>query len=145
MDEGVRVARRGHDVLSDIPLFSELSKRHLRRLGDLMEEQRFHEGANIVSEGDDGDSLYIIVEGQAGVIRGGRRVDRLLPGDFFGEVSLLDGGPRTATVTADTPLVVLAMHRRPFARMVEKEPEIAVKILIALARRFRFMQRPLAG
>jgi CRP-like cAMP-binding protein len=110
-----------------------------------MEEERFHEGAKVVSEGDQGDSLYIIVEGQASVIRGGRRVDNLLPGDFFGEVSLLDGGPRTATVTADTPLVVLAMNRKPFARMLEQEPEIAVKILISLARRFRYMQRSLAG
>jgi protein phosphatase len=135
------VTKRGLDVLSAMPLFSDLSKRHLRRLGDLMEEERFHDGASVVKEGEEGDSLYVIVEGQAKVKRGGRTVDRLLPGDVFGEVSLLDGGPRTATVEAETPFVVLAIHREPFRKMLQQEPDIAVKILSSLARRFRLMQR----
>ena len=135
------MARSGHVLLSEIPLFSQLSKRHLRRVGDLLEEERFHEGAPVVKEGEEGDSLYVIAEGEAKVIRGNRTVDRLLPGDFFGEVSLLDGGPRTATVQADTPLAVLMIRRRPFVRMLEQEPEIAFKILTALARRFRRIQR----
>jgi CRP/FNR family transcriptional regulator, cyclic AMP receptor protein len=139
------VGKRGHDVLSDVPLFSELSKRHLRRVADLMEEERFHEGAAVVEEGDQGDSLYVILEGQADVVRGKRTVDHVLPGDFFGEISLLDGGPRTATVRAATPLVVLAIRRKPFSHMLQQEPEIAVKVLSALARRFRVMQRSLAG
>jgi CRP/FNR family transcriptional regulator, cyclic AMP receptor protein len=145
MPRGVRVAKRGHDVLSDVPLFSELSKRHLRRVAELMEEEQFPEGAAVVEEGDQGDSLYVIIEGQADVVRGKRTVDHLLPGDFFGEVSLLDGGPRTATVTAATPLTLFAIRRKPFSRMLQQEPEIAVKILTALTRRFRTMQRSLAG
>jgi len=135
------VSNRGRDILMGVPLFSDLSKRHVRRIADLMEEQRFHEGANVVREGEEGDSLYVLVEGQADVIRGDRTVDRLLPGDFFGEISLLDGGPRTATVTADTPITVLTISRGPFTRMLGQEPEIAVKILSALARRLRWMMR----
>jgi len=106
-----------------------------------MEEERYHEGASVVREGEDGDSMYVLVEGQADVVRGDRTVDRLLPGDFFGEISLLDGGPRTATIVADTPITVYAIRRDRFNRMLTQEPEIAAKILTALARRLRFMIR----
>jgi CRP/FNR family transcriptional regulator, cyclic AMP receptor protein len=135
------VSNRGRDILMSVPVFSELSKRHVKRIADLMEEERYHEGAKIVREGEDGDSMYVLVEGQADVVRGDRSVDRLLPGDFFGEISLLDGGPRTATIVADTPVTVFAIRRGPFNRMLSQEPEIAAKILTALARRLRFMIR----
>jgi CRP-like cAMP-binding protein len=135
------VANRERDILMNVPLFSELSKRHVKRVADVMEEERYHEGAKIVREGEDGDSLYVLVEGQADVVRDGRTVDRLLPGDFFGEISLLDGGPRTATIVADTPITVYAIRRGPFNRMLTQEPEIASKVLTALARRLRFMIR----
>ncbi|MFL5737986.1 MAG: cyclic nucleotide-binding domain-containing protein [Actinomycetota bacterium] len=135
------MANRGRDILMSVPLFSELSKRHVKRVADVMEEERYHEGASIVREGEEGDSMYVLVEGQADVVRDDRTVDRLLPGDFFGEISLLDGGPRTATIVADTPITVLAIRRDPFNRMLTQEPEIAVKILTALARRLRFMMR----
>jgi len=135
------VANRERDILMSVPLFSELSKRHVKRVADVMEEERYHEGAKIVREGEDGDSMYVLVEGQADVIRDDRTVDRLLPGDFFGEISLLDGGPRTATIVADTPITVYAIRRGPFNRMLTQEPEIASKVLTALARRLRFMIR----
>jgi protein phosphatase len=135
------VANRGRDILANVPLFSELSKRHLKRVAELMEEERYHEGAKVVREGEEGDSMYVLVGGQADVVRGGRTVDRLLPGDFFGEISLLDGGPRTATIVVDTPITVLAIRRGPFNRMLTQEPEIAGKILTALARRLRYMIR----
>ena len=135
------MANRGRDILMGVPLFSELSKRHVKRIADLMDEERYHEGASVVREGEDGDSMYVLVEGQADVRRGDRTVDRLLPGDFFGEISLLDAGPRTATIVADTPITVLAIRRGPFNRMLEQEPEIAARILTALARRLRLMIR----
>jgi CRP-like cAMP-binding protein len=135
------LANRGGDILANVPLFSELSKRHLKRVAELMEQERYHEGANVVHEGEEGDSMYVLVEGQADVVRGGRTVDRLLPGDFFGEISLLDGGPRTASIVADTPITVFAIRRGPFNRMLAQEPEIAGKILTALARRLRLMIR----
>jgi CRP-like cAMP-binding protein len=135
------VANRERDILMSVPLFSELSKRHVKRIAELMDEERYHEGAKIVREGEDGDSMYVLVEGQADVVRDDRTVDRLLPGDFFGEISLLDGGPRTATIVADTPITVYAIRRGPFNRMLSQEPEIASKVLTALARRLRFMIR----
>jgi protein phosphatase len=135
------VSNRGRDILSGVPLFSGLPKKHVRRIAELMDEERYHEGASIVREGEQGDSMYVVVEGQCNVVRGDRSVDRLLPGDFFGEISLLDGGPRTASIVTDTPVTVLTISRAPFAQMLEQEPEIAVKILTALARRLRFMIR----
>ncbi len=103
------------------------------------------EGASVVKEGREGDSFYVILGGQAKVVRGGRTVTHLLPGDFFGEVSLIDGGKRTATVVTETPLTTLMLGRGPFARMLEREPGIAVKMLEELAGRLRQMQRPIPG
>ena len=139
------MARRGTDALSRVPLFEDLSKRHLRRLAELMEEVSYPEGMPIVEEGEDGDSLYLVVEGEAKVMRGRRSIHRMLPGDVFGEISLLDGGPRTATVVAATPLRLLEIRRGPFRKMLRREPGITVKLLAALAKRFRRMTRSLAG
>jgi CRP/FNR family transcriptional regulator, cyclic AMP receptor protein len=124
-------------------LFSGLSTRHLRRVMDLTNEVRFMEGASVVKEGEEADSFYVIVEGQAKVLRGDSRVvSRLFPGDFFGEVSLLDGGERTASVVSETPLTMLSIERKQFRRMLEREPAIALKMLEELAARLRRMQRP---
>ena len=139
------MARGATDALARVPLFEELSSRHLRRVAELMQEVSYHDGAPVVTEGQDGDSLYMIVEGEAKVMRGKRSVDKLLPGDVFGEISLLDGGPRTATVVASTPLRLLEIRRDPFRKMLEQEPGITVKLLGALAKRFRRMSRSIAG
>ncbi len=139
------MGRRAVDVLSRVPLFSGLSTRHLRRLSDLTEEARFMEGASIVKEGEEGDSFYVILAGQAKVVgRGGRVVAHLLPGDFFGEISLIDGGKRTASVVSETPLTTLILERKRFARMLEQEPGIAAKMLEELARRLRRLEHPIS-
>src|SRR3954469_20454609 len=80
------------DVLGDVPLFSGLSKRHRRRIAALAGQQRFSEGAAIVREGARGETFYLILDGEAIVEHGGAAPLRLKPGDFFGEMSLLDGG-----------------------------------------------------
>ncbi|MGQ0669836.1 MAG: cyclic nucleotide-binding domain-containing protein [Actinomycetota bacterium] len=140
------MSRRGQHVLAHVPLFAGLSQRALRRVSDLAEEVRYMEGAPVVREGDDGDSFYVILEGQAKVVRGtGRVLTRLVPGDFFGEVSLLDGGERTATVVSETPLTMLMLGRKPFAKMLEQQPDVAVKMLEELAARLRRMERTLTG
>ncbi len=140
------MARRGVDVLSRVPLFSGLSRRQLKRIGVLAEEVHYMESASVVREGEEGDSFFVIVEGQAKVIRRDRRVlNRLLPGDFFGEISLLDGGRRTASVVSETPLTLLMLERRPFAKMLREDPGIAVKMLGELAGRLRRMERSLSG
>jgi CRP-like cAMP-binding protein len=133
-------------VLTQVPLFSGLSSRHLKRLGDLTEEQRYMEGATIVREGDIGDNFYVILEGEAKVAtKKGRVMNRLRPGDFFGEISLLDGGPRTANVVAETPMTMLALSRKAFLRVVQSEPAVAVNLLAYAAGMLRRLERPASG
>jgi CRP-like cAMP-binding protein len=140
------LAKREKEALARVPLFSGLSSRHLRRLADSMQEVRYMEGASVVKEGDEGDSFFIILQGEAKVVGpGGREVNRLRPGDFFGEISLLDGGARTATVVTETPMTMLELKRSEFLRMVEDEPDVAVKLLSHTAALLRSVERSLAG
>jgi CRP-like cAMP-binding protein len=140
------VGKREQEALARVPLFSHLSRRSLRRVADLAEEVRFMEGARVVKEGDPGDAFYAILEGQAKAVdRRGRTVNRLLPGDFFGEIALLDGGPRTATVVAETPLLVLEIRRKGFLRLLAEDPSITVKLLEHAAAMLRRLERPLSA
>ncbi|HEY7659170.1 MAG TPA: cyclic nucleotide-binding domain-containing protein [Actinomycetota bacterium] len=140
------MAERRRDVLAQVPLFSELGSRFVRRLADRMEEQRYMEGAKIVRYGDVGEIFYVILEGEAKVLNSsGRVVNRLLPGDFFGEISLLDGGPRTASVVAETPMTMLALSRKDFAAALRDEPKVAVRLLRYAALLLRRLERPQTG
>lgn len=140
------MGKREQEALARVPLFSHLSRRSLRRVADLAEEVRFMEGARVVKEGDPGDAFYAILEGQAKAVdRRGRTVNRLLPGDFFGEIALLDGGPRTATVVAETPLLVLEIRRKGFLRLLAEDPSITVKLLEHAAAMLRRLERPLSA
>ena len=140
------MAKREQEALARVPLFSGLSSRHLKRLADSMQEVRYMEGASVVKKGQEGDSFYVILQGEATVIGpGGTTVNRLQPGDFFGEISLLDGGARTATVTTETPMTMLELKRTEFLRMVEDEPDVAVKLLSHTASLLRRAERSLAG
>jgi len=136
-----KVRRRSTSALALVPLFSGLSKSHLQRLSEATEEVAFRPGATVVREGELGATLFVIVEGQATVSRGGKRLAELFPGDFFGEVSLLDQGPRTATVTADTRLVTLRLFRKVFLGLLETEAGMAEKVLIQVAGRLRDADR----
>lgn len=136
-----KIRRRSAVVLGGVPLFSSLSKRQLHRLADAADEISFRRGAKVVEEGLLGETLFVILEGQANVMRGKRKVATLLPGDFFGEVSLLDGGPRTATVVADTPLLAVRLYRKPFTKILESEPKMASQVLQTMARRLRTVER----
>ena len=99
-------------MLAGVPLFSGLPKRHLKRIGDLAETADYMAGASLVKEGTEGDAFYVIIEGLAKVVMGERTINRLMPGDYFGEISLLDGGVRTASVVSETPLKVLVIDRK---------------------------------
>lgn len=133
-------------MLSQVPLFAHLSPRHRKRLADSAKEARFMQGAKVVTQGEEGESFYVVLEGQAKVVNGGGKVlNRLLPGEFFGEISLLDGGARTATVIAETPLVTLELTRKAFRRVLADEPAVAVKLLEHSARMLRRLERPISG
>ncbi len=84
--------------------------------------------------------MFVVLSGGALVTRGGRTVARLVPGDFFGELSALDGGPRTASIVADTPMELLRLFRHTLRRVVEQEPALAMGLLEGLARRLRQVQ-----
>ena len=123
-----------------------MPSRFLRRLGDKMDEQRFMEGATIVREGEPGDTFYVVVEGEAKVKDAkGRTLSRLIPGDFFGEISLMDGGPRTATVVAETNLTALALSRKDFGALLQSEPKVTVGLLKHAAALLRRLERPATG
>jgi CRP/FNR family transcriptional regulator, cyclic AMP receptor protein len=139
------MARRDADLLARVPLFAGLPKRHLRAVAGIATEEEFPEKSTIAEEGTPGDDFYVIVEGQASVTRGGKRVARLLPGDFFGEIALLDEGPRTASVVAETPLSAMTINRKPFSALLSREPTIVLKMLEALAARLRNQERSLTG
>ncbi len=100
----------------------------------------FASGRAIVEEGEAGEALFVILTGTAVVRRAGRRVAALIPGDFFGELSALDGGPRTASIVPDTPVEVLRVFRHTLRRMVEHEPALAIGLLEGLARRLRHVK-----
>jgi len=139
------MARRDAELLARVPLFAGLSKRHLRGLAAIAREQRFDEGEAIAREGKPGDDFYVIVSGQAKVLRGKRALGRLTPGDFFGEIALLDEGPRSASVVAETPITVLTINRRPFQTALQREPSVVLKMLEELAGRLRSQERSLTG
>jgi CRP-like cAMP-binding protein len=129
------------DPLVSVPLFSGLSRRELKRCGQVAKSVSFDAGDVIAEEGEEGLAFYVITSGEASVKRRGKNAATLIPGDFFGEVSLLDGGPRTATVVANTPLTCLSILRWDFRNLLEKEPSLAPKILKELAKRLRQIER----
>ncbi len=140
------MSKRAREALARVPLFANLSPRYLRRLAELCEEQRYMEGATIVRADDIGDTFYTILEGQAKVVsQKGRVLNHVYPGDFFGEISLLDGGPRTASVIAETPMVMLALSRSNFRSLLGAEPAVAVKLLQHSAGMLRRMAHPATG
>jgi CRP-like cAMP-binding protein len=140
------VAVRARDALAQVPLFAGMPPRFLKRLADKMDEQRFMEGATIVRQGEPGDIFYVLVEGEAKVKdANGRTLSRLIPGDFFGEISLMDGGPRTATVVAETNLTTLALSRKDFSALLQSEPKETVGLLKHASALLRRLERPATG
>jgi CRP-like cAMP-binding protein len=125
------------DLLHGVPLFAGLDRRHLERLGMLTEEVDVPAGKVLIRQGEHGDDLMIIVSGTVGVDRNGARVNQLGPGDLFGEIALIAGGPRTATITAEAPARLLVVNRRDFHALMEEFPEVAVQVLLTLAQRIR--------
>lgn len=140
-----RTRRETAAVLGGIPLFQGFSKRHLQKVAASTDELTFAPGQRIVEEGNLGETLFVMLAGQAKVVRGRRTVATVVPGDFFGELSALDGGPRTATIVAETPVRVLRVFRHTLVSMVEEEPSLSLKLLDGIVRRIRQVERGNAG
>ena len=119
--------------LAQVPLFASLSKRDLQKLARASDEMTLEKDRVLVEQDATGHECFVILEGEATVKRGGRKLATLGPGDHFGELALLDGGPRTATVVANTPLTVLVLGQREFAGILDEVPGLAHKVLANLA------------
>jgi CRP-like cAMP-binding protein len=136
-----RTIRDTAATLGAVPLFAGFSTKHLRRLAKEADEMRVAAGDHLVEEGMLGEVLFVVLEGRAKVTRGGRKVGEVLPGDFFGELSAIDGGPRSATVTAVTPMRVLRLFRHTLIALLRDEPVLITKLLDGMVRRIRQVER----
>lgn len=125
------------DTIARVPLFSALSKRHLRRILRGMLPYDYEEGHTIVRQGDPGETLFVLLEGTARVVRSGRTLARLHSGDFFGEIAVFDKRPRTASVIAVSPVGCLVLHREDLRKMLADEPRASWILLGVLAGRLR--------
>jgi CRP/FNR family transcriptional regulator, cyclic AMP receptor protein len=125
------------ESLSNVPLFSRLSSRQLRKVVQRTNEDRYQAGDVIVREGGTTQTLFVILEGTAKVMRGGRTIARRHPGEFFGEISMFDARPRTASVIADTPMRCLVLGHDDLRKLVINDPRMAWDLLRTLADRLR--------
>ena len=133
------------DHLANVPLFSSCSRKELQLLGQLCDETTIKEGKVLERQGTVGYECYVIVEGEAKVERNDRVITTMGPGAYFGELALLDKGPRSATVQALTDMTVLVMGPREFATALDRIPGLSTKIMAGLARRLRDMDARFAG
>lgn len=137
-EQSLKRTRRQNEVaLASVPLFSGISKRHLRSLAAEADVQDFQPGQTIVVEGMPGETLFVVLEGQARVVRKKRKVGQVVPGDFFGELSAIDGRERTASVVAETPMRLLRLFRHTLEDMVTSEPDFSTKLLDGIVARLR--------
>jgi hypothetical protein len=129
-------------LLASVPLFHALPRRHLRRIARIAELRRYAGHSTVVLAGAHGAFFRIILEGQAQVVTGVGHDRLLLPGDFFGELSLFDGAPRAASVVALGGLTVVRIARPAFLKLLREEPTIAVGVVQGLVAVVRDLQRP---
>jgi CRP/FNR family transcriptional regulator, cyclic AMP receptor protein len=127
----------GPEALSKIPLFSHLSSRQLRKLQRSTMEHRYESDTTIVRERDRTTTLYVLLEGSVKVIRNGRTISRRDPGEYFGEIALIDGRPRAASVIAESPVRCLALQQEELRKLLMTDPDVSWALLQSLATRLR--------
>lgn len=125
------------DVLSAVDLFASLSRRQVKKLIEAGSNVRSPAGKVLAKEGLGALAFHVVLDGTAEVSRGGQLLRTLEPADYFGEISMIDGKPRSATVTAASELTTFAIPHTDFARLAEKDAELAFALLVALCARIR--------
>jgi CRP/FNR family transcriptional regulator, cyclic AMP receptor protein len=125
------------DLIQKVPLFADLDRKELADLAGWFKERTFSEGEEVVTEGRGGIGFFVIEEGQAGVSVHGDERASLGPGDYFGEVALIDEGARSATITAKSNLRTYGLTSWEFRPLVESNASIAWKLLQTMAKRLR--------
>jgi CRP-like cAMP-binding protein len=127
--------------LARIPLFEGLSKKQLSQVSSLMTPLDLKAGKVLARQGEVGREFLILLEGQVEVARDGKIIAVRGPGDFIGEIALLDNRPRTATVTARTDVVVEVLNRGEFASLLAEAPELSAQVMATMARRLAALDR----
>lgn len=125
------------DALARCPFFEGLSRGELLELAKVTEDMEVEEGKVLTREGQSGSEFFVIIDGEVSVTKDGQEIRTLGPGDFFGEIALLEDTPRTATVVAKTPLRFFVLTRQSFRSMLAHQPELERKVLAALEERVR--------
>ncbi len=123
--------------LAKVPLFSALSKKELQTIARASDDVDVPKGKVLVEEGKPGHEFFLIINGNASVKRGKREIAKLGPGQYFGELALLDRGPRSASVIAKEDMEVLVLGQREFAGVIDEVPSLAHKLLTTMAQRLR--------
>jgi len=136
----VATTKSGVD-LAEIGIFSELSKRELKAVARLMTELELKEGATLTRQGEPGREFMVISRGTAKVEIDGATVAHLAPGDFLGELAVISGTPRTATVTATSEMTVEILNRREFMSLLDESAALGRKILVGAVKRLQMNER----
>jgi CRP-like cAMP-binding protein len=123
------------DLIRGVPLFAHCSRGEIAEVAKIADEIDVAADKELTREGDRGREFFVLLEGAAAVRRGGRKVNTLGPGDFFGEIALVSRSPRTATVTTTSPSRLLVITDSRFRSLLEHSPRIQLRILEALADR----------
>lgn len=133
------------ETLKKVPIFTGLEGKHLKKLANIMVERSFKPGEVIVKEGDQGAGVFLISSGKVEVVRGDNQVlNTLGPGDFFGEMALFEGFPRSATVRAMEDTECLAMTRWDFRAELTQHADVAFAVLETVVRRLRELDQRLS-
>ena len=125
------------ELLRRVPLFAGLEEAELEEIGRIAEEMDAPAGQELTHEGRHEGYFFVIVSGTVRVERGGRTVNTLGDGDFLGEISLLDGGPRTATATTESPSELIVMTHQRFAQLLDTSPAVRAAVMEEVGRRLR--------
>ena len=128
------------ELLRNVPLFSHCNKKQLASIASLADLISVPAGTQLITEGKPGLEFMVIVEGSGEVRRKGRKIDTLAPGDFIGEMALITGGPRNATVRTTTDTSLLAVTERQFWRLIEQTPAIQTSLLKAIGQRLQALE-----
>lgn len=123
------------ELIRRVPLFSHCTKKELAAIAQQADELALPEGRKLVRQGERGREFVVIVDGTADVHRNGRRINQLGRGDFLGEIALLSGAPRTATVTTTSPVRILVLTDSAFKRVTAELPSVQTRLLAALSAR----------
>lgn len=129
------------DHLAKVPLFSSMNTRDLQRIARATDEVHLGAGTTVIDQGQTGREAFVILDGTVTVRRNGKKVATLGPGAIVGELSLLDHGPRTASVTCDTDCTLLVIEGRAFSGILDEVPALSHKLLSSLAARIRELDR----